>query len=72
MTAERRKNKPVPDEVLYKASDLRAFIDKERRRDELARLMEVRQQRRVWLTTVGLCAAMNLLLLGMALWGGHQ
>lgn len=68
--SDRRKNKPLPDEALYKTSDLQAFIQKERRRDELTRLLEVRHQRRVWLTTVALCAAMNGLLLALALYGG--
>ncbi len=67
MTEERRINKPVPDEVLYTTSALESFIEKERRRDELTRLVEVRSQRRIWLTTVGCCLALNLLLLGLAL-----
>lgn len=73
-TQNRRINPPKPDAELYGLSkkEIASFIEEERRHDELSRLNEVRQQKRVWWFTVLFCAAINVGLLFLALWGGYN
>lgn len=69
---ERRQSKPKTEVELYNLDDVNAFIEKERRRDELDRLREVQEQRRTWVLTVGFCAIVNLILVGLAISGLGQ
>lgn len=64
------RTKPIPsDKELYSASDINQFIEKERRHDQLERLNEVQRQRSVWIKTVAVSVAFNVLLIGLAVWG---
>jgi len=67
----RRETTPVADAELYslpKAS-IKEFIKKERRHDELGRLREVQEQKKVWLNTMIFCGVLNLALVGLAIIG---
>ena len=64
----RRDNHPPSDAELYK-SDVDTFIKSERRRDELERLNEVKEQNATWIFTVRVCAIINLIFLILALYG---
>lgn len=66
---DRRKAPTQEDTDIYKADDIDAFIVKERRHDELDRLREIKDQRRVWIYTVSFCALLNIILIGLAVWG---
>ena len=61
---------PLPsDKELYNASDIKKFIDSERRYDQLMRLNEVRKQSSIWIKTVIVATIFNLILIGLALYG---
>jgi hypothetical protein len=66
---DRRTASNLQDEDIYKASDIDAFIQKERRHDELDRLREIKEQKNIWLYTVLFCAALNIALIALAVWG---
>ncbi|MCP4355428.1 MAG: hypothetical protein GY793_07310 [Proteobacteria bacterium] len=66
---ERRIDYPMSEEKIYKLPELEEFIDKERRHDELSRLNEVRQQKKVWLYTLVFSGLLNLMLLAIGLMG---
>ena len=66
---ERRTSQPLSESEMYKLEDVNAFIEKERRRDELDKLREVQEQRRAWLLTVAFCALINLVLISLAISG---
>lgn len=66
---ERRTSKQKSDTELYKARDIERFIEKERRQDELNRLHEVRQQKKIWWLTMMFCGLLNLALVSLALLG---
>lgn len=66
---ERRSNYPIPEKELYQLKDIEKFIEDERRHDELDRLREVQEQKQVWLKTVLFCGALNLILIGLAIYG---
>jgi hypothetical protein len=66
---DKRKTKPLAEQELYKLSPIEEFIAKERRHDELDRLYEVRQQKKVWLTIVGISALVNFIFLILAFIG---
>lgn len=67
---ERRRNALPDDKTLYRHKNLPGLAQQERRKDMLARLREVQDQRRTWLFVVAICLGMNLLLVGLGLWGG--
>ena len=69
---DRRKASNLEDTDIYKASDIDAFIQKERRHDELDRLREIKDQKRVWLYTVSFCAVLNVILIALAIWGAIE
>ena len=71
MNKENRTNYPMPESEMYKLSDINQFIEKERRHDELDRLREVRQQKKVWKITLVFCILLNLTLLLVGLSGGN-
>lgn len=60
--SEQRKNYPMPEEDMYKISSLDKFIEKERRSDELDRMREVKQQKRVWKIVVTI---IELIIVGL-------
>lgn len=66
---ERRKNYPMPEEDMYKLSDIQNFIEKERRHDERSRLNEVQKQKLVWNRVITACVLLNSLFLILALIG---
>lgn len=66
---ERRIRAKRSEKDLY-TTGVDAFIQKERRKDELQRLNEVRQQKVTWRATVLLCFLFNLALVMLALYGG--
>ncbi|MCP4355154.1 MAG: hypothetical protein GY793_05900 [Proteobacteria bacterium] len=66
---ERRSNYPMPEEEMYSISDIKNFIDKERRHDELERLDEVKQQKRVWLIVVSLASSTLFIFIFLAIKG---
>lgn len=69
---DRRKASNIDETDIYKASDIDAFIDKERRHDELDRLREIKDQKRVWVYTVLFCALLNIILIALAVWGAIE
>lgn len=72
-SGSRRKAPPVPDKKLYKVSqkDIRDFIKKERRHDELIRLRRVKAQFRVWYVTLGICGGLILIFIFLAILGAQ-
>lgn len=69
MDEDLRKKPLHTDEELYRADDIKAFIENERRHDQLERLNEVKMQRVLWWKTIIVSGLFNLLLIGMALYG---
>ncbi|HAG53484.1 MAG TPA: hypothetical protein DCL21_06835 [Alphaproteobacteria bacterium] len=67
--SERRENAPISDTEMYKIPQIKEFIKKERRIDELDRLYEVTQQKKVWRNVVFACGVVNLVLFSFALVG---
>ena len=69
MTSKNRRDNHLPsDAELYK-SDVDTFIKTERRRDELERLNEVKEQKNLWLKTMFFCGGLNLLLIILSVIG---
>jgi len=66
---ERRESYPMPESEMYKLSTINEVIKKERRVDELDRLYEVTQQKKVWRNVVFACGVVNLVLFSFALVG---
>lgn len=69
MSTERRKNSGFNEKKAYKSFNLDKQIESERRSDNLERLMEVKQQKKVYYFTLGFCVFLNLLLLGLGFIG---
>lgn len=69
---DRRTKGTVSDQALYQLSEnsLKVGIERERRHDELERLLEVQNQKRVWRYIFYSCTLSILLLLG-AVWFGE-
>ncbi len=66
MTSKNRRNNNQPsDKALYKA-DVDSFIKQERRRDELDRLNEIKEQKSVWIKVTATCGLLNLFLIILA------
>ena len=66
---ERRSDYPMCEKKIYALNNIDNHIESERRMDELDRLREAREQKRVWLKTVILCGSLNLVLLAFAFIG---
>lgn len=66
---DKRKNPTISDKEMYKLSPIDEFIKQERRHDELDRLNEVRQQKKVWKTTVRIAEFIVISLLILAYMG---
>lgn len=58
------------DKQLYKRN-LSRSISREKRTEELKRLLEIKEQKKVWLTTVLLCAILNVLFVTLAFVGWY-
>lgn len=68
-TKERRKNSGFNEKKAYKSFNLDKQIESERRSDNLERLMEVKQQKKVYYLTLGFCVFLNVLLLSLGFIG---
>ena len=70
-THTRRQSEPRSDKELYQLpkDSINAFIQKERRHDELDRLREVQTQKRVWLYTFSACSAVVFTLVCVSILG---
>ena len=70
---ERRTAAQKSDDQLYALSthSIEEFISKERRHDELDRLREVSEQKRVWRIIFTACMLMNLIFIALAVAGEH-
>lgn len=66
---DQRKNPTITDQEMYKISDINGFIEDEQRKDELDRLYEVKEQKRVWKSVVLASLALNLVLVAFAILG---
>ena len=69
VNTERRYNYPVSDVELFTQDDIELALKRERRIDELQRLQEVREQKRLWWRTIIFCGLLNVFLLLCALIG---
>ncbi|HAG53601.1 MAG TPA: hypothetical protein DCL21_07435 [Alphaproteobacteria bacterium] len=69
---EKRNSYPMCERAMYKLNNINQFIEKERRQDELDRLLEVRQQKKVWKTVVFIAGSIILILLFLAYRGYMQ
>tara|TARA_Y100001960_G_scaffold333722_1_gene440529 strand:+ start:2556 stop:2777 length:222 start_codon:yes stop_codon:yes gene_type:complete len=68
MKQERRIAPQPTEQELYK-KDLSRAIKRERREDQLEKLNEIQQQKKVWKRTFIFCLLLNLTLLAMGLMG---
>lgn len=66
---EKRINASKTEHELYKMKDINQFILNERRKDELDRLYEVKQQKKVWKATVFSAGTILVILLAFAYYG---
>lgn len=69
---EKRKNPMMTENEMYKLSSIKGFIEKERRSDQLDRLLEVRGQKKVWFSIVFASLMLNLALVVFAIMGYLQ
>lgn len=67
--AERRKKSNFSDRQAYKARSLKRAIKRERRADNLERLIEIQEQRKIYFLVLGLCIILNLFLLTLGFIG---
>ncbi len=67
-----RKSPAISDSELYKLSkkELKEYIKKERRTDEIDRLRDIRRQKRTWNKIFFACLFMNILYIVFAFLGG--
>ena len=63
---ERRDNYPMSEEEMYRKKALDDYIKRERREDEKERLVNVKQQKLVWLKVISACGLMIIILLTFA------
>lgn len=66
---ERRKDSGFNEQKAYKSFNLKQQINKERRADNLEKLMEVQQQKKVYYLTLGFCIFLNAILLSLGFIG---
>lgn len=59
---ERRVDYPADEQKLYSLPNLPEAMQAERRQDELDRMYEVYQQKRLWWLVIGLCLLMNIFI----------
>ncbi|MCP4354843.1 MAG: hypothetical protein GY793_04275 [Proteobacteria bacterium] len=63
---ERRENYPMSADEMYRKKALDDYIQRERREDEKDRLLNVKQQKRVWFKVISACGLMIIILLTFA------
>lgn len=66
---ERRKDSGFNEKKAYKSFNLKQQINNERRADNLEKLIEVQQQKKVYYLTLGFCIFLNALLLSLGFIG---
>lgn len=69
---ENRSNYPMPESEMYNIQNIKGAIKQERRKDELDRLIEVQQQKRVWKRVVFTSGSIIIILLFLAYMGWMQ
>jgi len=67
--SDRRKTPEKTTEELFRLANLDTFIAQERRQGVRETLIEVKEQKRLWVRTIAACLAMNACLIGMAMLG---
>lgn len=71
MSIENRRLTPEPTEQELYKQNLTNIIKNERREDNLDRLLEVQQQKKIWKITFIFCLLLNLALLTMGIIGSY-
>lgn len=66
---DRRKSDSFDTKKAYKALNFQKIVDNERRADNLEKLVEIREQRKVYFTVLGLCIALNLFFVSLGIIG---
>tara|TARA_Y100000590_G_scaffold284752_1_gene320495 strand:+ start:216 stop:443 length:228 start_codon:yes stop_codon:yes gene_type:complete len=66
---DRRKDSGFNEQQAYKSFNLNQQIKQERRSDNLEKLIEVQQQKKVYYITVGFCITLNIILLSLGFIG---
>jgi len=66
---ERRKNYPRLESQLYQLASIDDYIMAENRLDELDRLIEVKEQKKVWKRTIVASLMMTGIFIILAIWG---
>ncbi|PPR08762.1 MAG: hypothetical protein CFH44_00731 [Proteobacteria bacterium] len=66
---DRRKDSGFNEYKAYKSFNIKEQIKKERRSDNLEKLIEVQQQKKVYYITLGLCLSLNIILLSLGFIG---
>lgn len=66
---ERRTHPPKSDEELYQTKDMHSAMSSERRTDELDRLREAHEQRKLWMQTIIMTSSMVMIFIILAAWG---
>lgn len=69
---EKRKNYPMQESDMYDIQNIKGAIKQERRKDELDRLIEVQQQKKVWKKVVFTSGSIIIILLFLAYMGWMQ
>jgi len=69
---EKRINYPMSESEMYELQNIKGVIKQERRKDELDRLIEVQQQKRVWKRVVFTSGSIIIILLFLAYLGWMQ
>jgi flagellar biosynthesis/type III secretory pathway M-ring protein FliF/YscJ len=69
---EKRTNYPMPESEMYDIQNIKCAIKQERRKDELDRLIEVQQQKKVWKRVVFTSGSIIIILLFLAYMGWMQ
>lgn len=66
---EKRKEPQLTEQELYATKNVNNIIIQERRKDELDRLYEIQQQKRVWKNVAIIAIIINTLLILLAIIG---
>ena len=64
-----RRTQPLPSDKDLYSENIKEFIAKERRHDELDRLREVREQKIMWRNTVISCGVLNIIFIFLGVMG---
>lgn len=66
---DRRKGDNFDEAKAYKSLNFQKIVQNERRADNLEKLIEIHEQRKVYFTVLGLCIALNVFLLSLGVIG---